>query len=75
MIIFFVTETTGPIGRAKEPTMLFHINIRKSDIIAGLPDNMIHFCSAFVSYLLFPPRPLRQVNDVDVTKLKQGMAW
>ena len=71
----FATDNAGPVSRAKEPTMLFHMKIRKSDMIARLPDNMTHFCSAFVSDLLFPPRPLQQVNDVDVTRLKQGMAW
>ena len=71
----FATDNAGPVSRAKEPTMLFHMKIWKSGLIARLPDNMTHFCSAFVSDLLFPPRPLQQVNDVDVTRLKQGMAW
>ena len=70
----FATDNTGSNRRAKEPTLLFHMNIRKSQIVAGLPDNMTHFCFAFVSDLLFPPKP-QQVNDVDVTELKQGIAW
>ena len=33
-----------PIARAKEPTWVFHMNIRKSQRIGSLPDNMTHSC-------------------------------